>query len=209
MKSTATTAESYLASLPEDRRAALTTLRETILAHIDPDFEEGFSYGMIGWHVPHRLYPAGYHADPAMGLPFIALASQKHHLAIYFMGLYTDTAGDGSADRKWFEAAWKKAGKRLDMGKACIRFKRIEDVPLEVLGQAIERIPAKTLIARYEAARPRNSKPRADIAREAAARMETKAAKAAARAQTPARARPPAKAKAPAKARASAKKAAR
>ena len=102
---------------------------------------------MIGYYVPHRVFPAGYHCDPKQGLPFAALASQKNYMSVYLMGLYT--GGDSSLVR-WFQDAWARAGKKLDMGKACTRFKKIDDLALDVLGEAIRRMPAKAYIAAYE-----------------------------------------------------------
>ena len=146
MQSKATTVEQYLASLPEDRREALSAIREVILENLDDDYEEGMQYGMIGYCVPHRVYPAGYHVNPEQPLPFASIASQKSHLALYLMCVY------GSPEQeKWFREAWAKTGKKLDMGKSCVRFKRLEDVPLEVIGEAIRRCPAKKYIAQYEA----------------------------------------------------------
>ncbi len=145
MQSKATTVAAYLKELPEDRRSAIESLREVILANLDGDYEEGVQYGMIGYYVPHRVFPAGYHCDPKQPLPFASIASQKNHLAFYCMGVYMDPELAA-----WFESAWKKTGKKLDMGKSCIRFKRIEDVPLEVVGEVIRRMPAAAYIARYE-----------------------------------------------------------
>lgn len=155
MQSNATTVSGYLASLPPDRRGAIEAVRKVILANLDKDYEEGVQYGMIGYYVPHRVYPAGYHADPKQGLPFAALASQKNHMSLYLMGLYCGCV-DGVNDTgllRWFREAWAKSGKKLDMGKACIRFKKVDDLALDVLGHAIRRLPAKTYIAEYEKAR--------------------------------------------------------
>lgn len=153
MPSDATTVTAYLASLPPDRRATIATVREVIRSNLDPAYEEGMQYGMIGYYVPHRVYPPGYHANPKQPLPFAALASQKNHLSLYLMGVYTgsDDGGGESKQARWFREAWAKTGKRLDMGRACVRFKRVEDLALDVIGEAIRRIPAKTYIAEYEA----------------------------------------------------------
>jgi hypothetical protein len=143
----------YIASLPEDRRIAVEAVRKVILKNLGKGFEEGMQYGMIGYYVPHSVFPPGYHCDPKQPLPFAALASQKNHLSLYLMGVYCGCDGDGaneSADARWFREAWGKTGKKLDMGKACVRFKKIEDVALDVVGEAIRRIPAKTHIARYQ-----------------------------------------------------------
>ena len=154
MQSKATTVAEYLKSLPDDRCAAINAVRKVILANLDKQYEEGMQYGMIGYYVPHKIFPAGYHCDPKQPLPFAALASQKNHLSLYLMGVYCGCAeGPGSgetADARWFREAWAKTGKQLDMGKACVRFKRIEDVALDVVGAAIKRIPAKTYVERYQ-----------------------------------------------------------
>jgi hypothetical protein len=152
MKSPAKTVSEYLASLPADRRAAISAVRDVVRKNLDADYEEGIQYGMIGWYVPHSLYPAGYHTDPKQPLPFAALASQKNHMALYMMGVYCGCAEgeDGeTADVKWFKAQWAKTGKKLDMGKSCLRFKKLDDLALDVVGAAIKRIPAKVYVKRY------------------------------------------------------------
>ena len=152
MQSKAATVDEYLRALPEERRAAIAAVREVILRNLDRDYEEGMSYGAIGYYVPHRVYPAGYSADPRQGLPFAALASQKNYMSLYLMGLYCGCV-DGVSDTervRWFRAAWARTGKKLDMGKACIRFKRLDDLPLEVVGEAIRRVPARLYIEQYE-----------------------------------------------------------
>lgn len=151
MQSKAKTVEAYLAELPPDRRAAITAVRKVILDNLDPDIEEGMSYGMIGYSVPHRVYPNGYHCDPAQPLPYAGLASQKGNMALYLAGVYCGCdGGELTKNAEWFRQAWLKTGKKLDMGKACIRFKKIEDVPLEVVGEAIRRASAKDYIKLYE-----------------------------------------------------------
>lgn len=162
MQSKAKTVKEYLAALPTDRRAALEAVRAVILKNLDKDIEERMSYGMIGYAVPHRVFPAGYHCDPSMPLPFAGLASQKGYMSLYLMSVYCDCIepkhGDGALSRanehaKWFRDAWARTGKKLDMGKACIRFKKIEDVALDVVGEAIRRVSAKMYIDAYEASR--------------------------------------------------------
>ena len=148
MQSKATTIDQYLAELPADRRDAIHKVREVILKNLDKDYEEGMQYGMIGYYVPHRRFPAGYHCDPRQPLPFAGLASQKNHLALYIMGVYGD-----SAERERFERAWFNTGKKLDMGKACIRFKKAEDLALDVIGETICRMPASQYIDQYQASR--------------------------------------------------------
>ena len=145
MTSSAATVEEYLRSLPADRRAALSTVRATILAHLPAGYEERMGYGMIAYVVPHTLYPAGYHCDPKMPLMLANLGSQKNHMAMYLMTVYGDPATE-----KWFRQAWTATGKKLDMGQACVRFRKIEDVPLAVVGQLIARVPVKDYIARIE-----------------------------------------------------------
>ncbi len=149
MQSKATTVKAYLAELPAERRQAIQAVRETILANLDSEYEEGMQYGMIGYYVPHRVYAAGYHCDPKQPLPFAALASQKNYMSLYMMGIY----GENNPNLVQFQKEWAKTGKKLNMGKACIRFQKLEDLPLQVIGAAIARLPARTYIALYEAAR--------------------------------------------------------
>jgi hypothetical protein len=147
MQSKATTVEQYLSELPAERRAAIEAVRKVILANLDKDFEEGIQYGMIGYYVPHRVFPVGYHCDPRQALPFAGLASQKNHMSLYLMCIY------GHAPlAHWFREAWAKTGKKLDMGKACVRFKRVEDLALDLIGEAIRRVPVKKYLEQYEAA---------------------------------------------------------
>lgn len=157
MQSKARTVAEYLASLPGDRQRALEAVRRVILDNLDSDYEEGMSYGMIGYYVPHRVYPAGYHCDPKQGLPFAGLASQKNYMSLYLMGLYCGCV-EGVSDTalvQWFRDAWAKSGRKLDMGKACIRFRKLQDLPLDVIGEAIRRLPASVYIEQYELARQR------------------------------------------------------
>lgn len=156
MQSKAKTVAEYLSSLPDDRRRALEAVRRVILDNLDSDYEEGMSYGMIGYYVPHRVYPAGYHCDPKQGLPFAGLASQKNYMSLYLMGLYCGCVDGVSATAlvQWFRDAWVKSGRKLDMGKACIRFRKLEDLPLDVVGEAIRRLPASVYIEQYERAKP-------------------------------------------------------
>jgi hypothetical protein len=153
MQSKATSVDQYLSGLPADRRAALETVRKVLLANLDQEYEEGMQYGMIGYYVPHRVFPAGYHCDPKQPLPFAGLASQKNHMSLYLMCVY------GHAPlAEWFRQAWAKTGKKLDMGKACVRFKRVEGLVLDVIGEAIRRVPVKKYLQQYEQAlRMRNA----------------------------------------------------
>ncbi len=141
VQSKATSVKDYLAELPEDRRAAIQAVRDVILKNLDKDFEEGMQYGMIGYYVPHSVYPPGYHCDPRQPLGFAHLASQKNYMALYLMCLY----GDPNV-LKWFEAEWKKTGKKLDMGKSCVRFKKLDDLALGVIGEAIRQVTARKYI---------------------------------------------------------------
>jgi hypothetical protein len=147
MRSDATTVEAYLESLPEEKREALVALRQVILANLDHGFAEGMHYGMIGYFVPHDVYPAGYHCDPRQPLPYISLAAQKNHLALYLFCIYS-----APGEEARFRQAWLETGKKLDMGKSCVRFRRTQDVPLEVVGEAILRIDLATHLANYERA---------------------------------------------------------
>ena len=147
----------YLDSLPPDRREAIAAVRQVIAENLDPGFEEGLQYGMIGYYVPHRLFPAGYHCDPSQPLPVAQLGSQKSHMALYLMCLYTVDTADGREGNPelldWFEASWKKTGKKLDMGKACLRFKKLDDLALDVIGETFRRVTAEAYVARYLASR--------------------------------------------------------
>jgi hypothetical protein len=159
VQSKASTVEAYLRSLPEDRRAAISAVRGVILKNLDASYEEGMQYGMIGYYVPHRVYPKGYHCDPTQPLPFAALASQKNYMSLYLMSVYCGCAGDSLGDQhaRWFREMWAKTGKKLDMGKACIRFKKVEDLPLDLIGEAIKRVPAQMYVEFCEASLTRAS----------------------------------------------------
>jgi hypothetical protein len=151
MQSKASTVAAYLASLPADRRATLEAVRKVVLKHLDSGFAEGMQYGMVGYFVPHTLYPPGYHCDPKQPLPMAGLASQKQHCSLYIMALYTGLGREDNDLTRWFRKAWADAGKELDMGKACIRFKTAEDLALDVIAQLFRRVSAKKYIAQYEA----------------------------------------------------------
>jgi hypothetical protein len=145
MQSKTTTVKEYLAELPSDRRAAISAVRDVILKNLDKGYDEGMQYGGIGYYVPHKNYPPGYHCDPKIALPFAGLASQKNHMAVYMMCMYGE-----NEQESWFRKEWAKTGKKLDMGKCCIRFRKLENLPLELIGEAIRRMPAKKWIAYYE-----------------------------------------------------------
>ena len=147
MQSRAKTVEEYLNELPEERREAIEEVRRVILKNLDKDYEEGMQYGMIGYAVPHRVYPAGYHCDPKQPLPFMSLASQKQYMSLYAMCLY-----ESSELFDWLCAEWEKTGKKLTMGKCCIRFKKVEELPLGLIGKLVKKVPAKKFSQHYEAA---------------------------------------------------------
>lgn len=144
------TVKAYLDGLPEDRRKAIRKVRAAVNKGLPKGYKEGIQYGMIGWFVPHSVFPAGYHCDPKQPLPFASLASQKNYMSLYLMCIY-----GSEKHRKWFESEWKKTGKPLSMGKSCVRFKKIEDIPLELITESIARVPSADFIAAYEATRSR------------------------------------------------------
>lgn len=145
MKSDAKTVQQYLAELPEERRIALEKVRKVILKNLPKGYEEGMQYGMIGYYIPLKDYPVTYNGSP---LGIAALASQKHKMAVYLNTIYTD--GEVS---KWFRDEYKATGKKLDVGKSCVRFRKLEDLPLELIGKVIAMVSPKEYIARYEASR--------------------------------------------------------
>ena len=143
----AETVDEYLAELPEDRRAALQTVRTAILEHLPQGYEETVQHGMIGYVIPLEKYPVTYNGQP---LVFAALASQKNYMSLYLMNIYGDTETE-----QWFVDQYKASGKKLDMGKSCVRFKRLEDLPIDLVGAAIARTSMAEFIERYEASRRR------------------------------------------------------
>jgi hypothetical protein len=153
MQSSAATVDAYIAELPEDRRATIEAVRKVILDNLDGGYVESMGYGMIGYSVPHSMYPAGYHCNPKMPLPFAGIASQENYVSVYLMGLYVGCIGDEeTGDVQAFREAWAASGKKkLDMGKSCVRFKKLEDAALDVIGESIRRMPAQRYIERYEA----------------------------------------------------------
>ncbi len=144
MQSRAQTVEDYLAELPEERREQLEKVRETILKSLPKGYEETILYGMICYVVPFSLFPQGYHCDPSKPLMYASLASQKNYMAVYLMGIYFEKSIE-----EWFVAAYKSTGKKLDMGKSCVRFKKIDDLPLEVVGEAIAKVPVEAYLKKY------------------------------------------------------------
>ena len=144
MRSDAGTVEGYLASLPEDRRAAIAAVREVILANLPDGYVETMNWGMISYEVPLSTCPDTYNGQPLM---YAALASQKRHMAVYLTGIYLD-----EAEREAFEQAYRATGKRFDVGKSCVRFRSLEDLPLDLVGDAISRFAADDFVARVTAA---------------------------------------------------------
>ena len=139
------TPEEFLAALPADRAEQLARLRELILRRLPEGYEEQVDFGMLAYVIPLETYPDTYNKHPLM---YAALASQKRHMSLYLMNVYGDPA-----TLRWFTDGFAAAGKKLDMGKACVRFKTIDDLPLELIGEVIARTPAPEYIAAYEAAR--------------------------------------------------------
>lgn len=139
----------YLSALPDDRRLALEAVRAVVQANKPDAVVEGMEYGMIGWYLPHARYPHGYHCDPAQPLPYAGLGAQKAHMALYLTCAYCDA--DTAA---WIRAEAAARGCTLDMGKACIRFRRLSDLPLDVIGEAIARMTEARFVAAYEAGLP-------------------------------------------------------
>lgn len=146
MQSSAATPEEYVASLPEDRKEAIEKLRKVIKKNLPKGFKEGMGYGMLGYNVPHSLYPAGYHCDPKLPLPFIGLASQKNFIAVYHMGVYSSPEL-----LEWFTTEYSKRVKgKLDMGKSCIRFKKPENIPFDLIGELASKLTPQQWIDLYE-----------------------------------------------------------
>jgi uncharacterized protein YdhG (YjbR/CyaY superfamily) len=146
MKSIENSPEKYMGQLTQERRIAMQKLREIIKKNLPKGFEESMSYGMIGYVVPHSVYPSGYHCDSKLPLPFINIASQKHFIAVYHMGIYADPEL-----LKWFINEFPKhCARKLDMGKSCIRFKNIEEIPYELIGQLSTKTTVNQWINTYE-----------------------------------------------------------
>jgi hypothetical protein len=146
MQSKALTPDQYVNELPADRKEAISALRETIRKNLPKGFSEEMNYGYIGYVVPHSLYPAGYHCDPKLPLPFMAIASQKNFIAFYHMGMYALPEL-----LTWFTAEYPKHSKaKLDMGKSCVRFKKPENIPYKLIGELVKKMKTKDWIELYE-----------------------------------------------------------
>ena len=151
VSSKASDVKDYLAELPVERRKEIARVRSVIRANLPAGYKETMQFGMIAYCVPLSRYPETYNGAPLL---YAALAAQKNHNAVYLMGIYAD------ADlRTWFETGYKKSGKKLDVGKSCVRFKTLDDLPLTLIGDAIAKMPAEDFIALYEDARGRRVRP--------------------------------------------------
>jgi len=149
MISKVTTPEQYIKELPADRKEAFTELRNIILKNLPEGFEERMSYGMIGYVVPHSIYSEGYHCDPKLPLPFVNIASQKNFISFHHMGIYASPEL-----LKWFTAEYPKhSAAKLDMGKACVRFKKPEQIPFKLIGELMKKVTVNDWIAAYEKAK--------------------------------------------------------
>lgn len=145
VSSKATTVAQYLKELPEDRRRAISTVRKVIRKNLPKGFVEGMSFGMIAYYIPLRNFPKTYNGEP---LGVAGLASQKNHMAVYLNNIYSTPA-----TAKWFKQRYKASGKRMDIGKSCVRFRKLEDLPLELIGEAVAMTSKEELIELYEDAR--------------------------------------------------------
>ena len=146
MTSSATTPEQYIKELPADRKEAITKLRNSVLKNLPKGFKETMSYGMLGYVVPHEIYPGGYHCEPKLPLPFANIASQKNFIAFYHMGVYAMPEL-----LKWFTTEYPKhSSAKLEMGKSCFRFKKPEYIPYKLIGELIKKVSVKDWIKVYE-----------------------------------------------------------
>lgn len=147
MQIKADTVDEYISKLPEERQVVVNKLRETILGNLPEGFHETINYGMIGYVVPHELYPDGYHCDPKLPLPFMNVASQKNFVAVYHSGIYAD-----QDIMDWFVGEYPKYCKnKLDMGKSCIRLKKMDQIPYQLIGELSTKLTVDDWIAMYEA----------------------------------------------------------
>jgi uncharacterized protein YdhG (YjbR/CyaY superfamily) len=146
MISSAITPEEYINEVPDERKDAILELRNVILKNLPEGFEEGISYGMLGYYVPHSIYPNGYHCNTKLPLPYMSFASQKNSINFYHMGIYAD-----KELFDWFVSEYPKySNKKLDMGKSCMRFKKNEDIPFGLIGELVKKISVKDWIETYE-----------------------------------------------------------
>lgn len=148
MQSAAKTVSAYLKELPAERRKVIEAVRAVILKNLPKGYEEIMQYGMISYVVPLSMYPAGYGEKKDVPLPYISLGAQKNYFVLHLLNLYMNPEAD-----EWFRQAYVAAGKKLDMGKGCVRFKKLEDLPLAVIGKVAKLFPAKKWAAHYAATR--------------------------------------------------------
>lgn len=153
VSSTTTTAEEYLATLPEDRREAVAVVRQVVLENLPDSFVEGMSHGMLGWYLPLERFGDTYNGEP---LGLAGIASQKNYISLYLNTVYSDPI-----EEAWFQKRYAASGKRLNMGKSCLRFRRLEELALDVIGETIRRVDVESFIAHYEAARGSSRRTRA------------------------------------------------
>lgn len=148
MTSDAKTVNEYIDSLPEDRKQYVQKLRNVIIKNLPKGFQEGMGYGMMGYSVPHSIYPKGYHCKPSDPLPFMGLASQKNSINFYHMGIYAN-----KELHDWFVSEYPKhSSRKLDMGKSCIRFKKFEEIPFDLIGELVTKVSVENWIETYESA---------------------------------------------------------
>ncbi len=148
MQSKSATVTGYLSEVPKERAEHFNKLRDTILKNIPKGFEECMTYGMVGYVVPHKLFPAGYHCDPKLPLGFVSIASQKNFIALYHMGIYLNPELF-----EWFVSEYPKHCKtKLDMGKSCIRFKKMDQIPYKLIGELMKKMTVKEYVSIYEEA---------------------------------------------------------
>jgi uncharacterized protein YdhG (YjbR/CyaY superfamily) len=159
----AETVDEYIAALPDARREVVQAVRQVILDNLPAGYEEGIQYGSIGYYVPHSICPEGYHCDAKQPVPFAGLANGKAKISLHMFGLYVNRPAVEA-----FATAWKAAGKKLDMGASCVRFKKLADVPLDVVAQTIASLPLDEFLANYEAGL--NEKAKKQRAKQRAAR---------------------------------------
>ena len=154
MINTGLTPEEYIANCPAERKQKLNELRSIIITNLPAGFQEQMSYGMIGYVVPHTIYPAGYHCNAKLPLPFLAFASQKNFVSIYHMGVYAQPEL-----LNWFVATYNAVcSKKLDMGKSCIRFKKMEDIPINLIGELVSKMSVNEWVELYEKSFVKNKK---------------------------------------------------
>jgi Domain of unknown function (DU1801) len=172
VQSKAKTVADYLKDLPADRRAAVETIRRTMKANVSAEIEEVMQYGMISYVIPHSVFPDGYHCAPDQPVPYAAIASQKQHLSVYLMPPYIMTEIG-----TWIRDEYKRKGRKLDMGKSCIRVKDIAELDLDVLAGAVKRAPAKAYLSAYVLAAGPNAWKKKGAAKKPAAKPAKPAAK--------------------------------